>query len=96
MSDRVSIDDPEKDKNTLRDNLMDELCKRHQNFEKNGGDLQWSFMDVWRSGFSGFTDREFVEEVIEEYRDDSKYFDIDDNDMMGLTERGIKYCKERQ
>ena len=37
MSDPVSIDDPEKDKNTLRDNLMDELCKRHQNFEKNGG-----------------------------------------------------------
>ena len=37
MSDRISIDDPEKDKNTLRDNLMDELCKRHQNFEKNGG-----------------------------------------------------------
>ena len=40
MSDRVSIDDPEKDKNTLRDNLMDELCKRHQNFEKDGGDLR--------------------------------------------------------
>ncbi|MFZ0265854.1 MAG: hypothetical protein WCE33_08055 [Nitrososphaeraceae archaeon] len=96
MSDPVSIDDPEKDKNTLRDNLMDELCKRHQNFEKNGGDLRWIFMDVWQSGFSGFTDREIVEEVIEEYRDDSKYFDIDDNDMMGLTERGIKYCKERQ
>ena len=94
MSDRVSIDDPEKD--TLRDNLMDELCKRHQNFEKDGGDLRQIFMDVWQSGFSGFTDREFVEEVIEEYRDDSKYFDIDDNDMMGLTERGIKYCKERQ
>jgi hypothetical protein len=53
-------------------------------------------MDVWQSGFSGFTDREFVEEGIEEYRDDSKYFEIDDNDMMGLAERGIKYCKERQ
>ena len=25
---------------------------------------------------------ENLEEVIEEYRDDSKYFDIDDNDMM--------------
>jgi hypothetical protein len=48
MSDRISIDDPEKDKDTLRDNLIDELCKRHQNFEKNGGDLQWSFMDVWQ------------------------------------------------
>jgi hypothetical protein len=47
-------------------------------------------------GFFRITDREFVEEVIEEYGDDSKYFEIDDNDMMGLTERGIKYCKERQ
>ena len=38
-------DDPEKTKNTLRDNLMDELCKRPQNFEK---DASGFFCDVWQ------------------------------------------------
>ena len=61
MSDTpISTDDRDKDRNIIRNNLMDELCKRQRNFEANGGDQRWSFREVWQSGFSPYTDRDFV------------------------------------
>jgi hypothetical protein len=80
----------------IRDNLMDELCKRQKDFEKYGGDQRWKFTDLWQSGFSVFTDKHFVNEIVEEYRNESGYFEIDDNNMIGLTDRGIRYCRDRQ
>ena len=56
MSDTpISTDDRDKDRNIIRNNLMDELCKRQRNFEANGGDQRWSFREVWQSGFLHLT-----------------------------------------
>jgi hypothetical protein len=92
----VIIDDPEKDRNTIRDGLMDELCKRQRNFEENGGEERWNFDDIWQSRLSAFQSRQYVYEIAEEYSNQLGYFDIDANDRIGLLERGIRYCKERQ
>jgi hypothetical protein len=86
MSDRISPDDRDADKKIIRDNLMDELCKRQKNFEKTG-DQRWRFTELWQSGFSVFTDKHFVNEIVEEYRKESGYFEIDTNDMISLTDR---------
>jgi hypothetical protein len=61
-----------KDKGTLR---------------KMEGDQKWRFTELWQSGFSVFTDKHFVNEIVEEYRKESGYFEIDTNDMISLTDR---------
>jgi hypothetical protein len=96
MSDPISTNDGERDRNIIRDNLMAQLCNRQHNFDMNGGDQRWSFTEIRKSGFSGFTDRKFIDKIVDEYRNETDYFDIDNNDKVGLADRGKRYCKERQ
>jgi hypothetical protein len=51
MSDSISVDNRDADKKIIRDNLMDELCKRQKDFEKNGGHQRWKFTELWQSGY---------------------------------------------
>jgi hypothetical protein len=91
----VIIDDRERDRDVIINNLMDELCKRQHNFERNGGDEWWSFDDVWQSKLSAFQRGEYTNEI-EQYRNESGYFDIDANDRIALTERGKGHCRAAQ
>jgi hypothetical protein len=96
MSDDVpiSIDDPERDEGTIRARLMDELCKRQENFDRNGGPQRWNVTDIWQSSFPAFTGRQYLDRFIERYRNYSEYFNIDAHDSIGLTDRGKRYCKD--
>jgi hypothetical protein len=93
MSDDIPHD-PEKDEGTIRDRLMDELCKRQKNFDRNGGPQRWNVVDVWQSSFPAFTSRQYIDRFIEKYRNYSEYFDIDTRDTIGLTDRGRRYCRD--
>ena len=90
----ISIDDPEKDEGIIRDRLVDELCKRQKNFDRNGGSQRWSVTEIWQSSFPAVTNRQHIDKFIDKYRNDSEYFDIDSHDTIGLTERGKKFCKD--
>jgi hypothetical protein len=92
----VIVNDPEKDGNTIRDGLMDELCRRQRSFEEDGGDERWNFEEVWQSRLSAFERGQYSNEIVEQYQNESGYFDIDVNDRISLTEKGKKYCRERQ
>jgi hypothetical protein len=92
----VIIDDRERDRDVIINNLMDELCKRQNNFDRNGGNDRWSFDDVWQSKLSAFQRGEYTNEIVEQYRNESGYFDIDANDRIALTERGKGHCRAGQ
>jgi hypothetical protein len=83
---------PEDDARIIRDGLMEELRKRQSNFERNGGAQRWDFTKVLKAGVGAF-DREYTDKIIEAFRKDKGYFDIDASDKIGLTDRGKSYCK---
>lgn len=78
----------------INDRLMDELCKRQKFFGKNGGSQRWTITDVWQSSFPAFTGRQYIDKFIEKYRNHSEYFDIDNRDTIGLTDRGKRFCSD--
>jgi hypothetical protein len=90
----ISIDDLEKDESTIRDRVMDELCKRQKNFERNRGPQRWNVVDIWQSSFPAFTGRKYIDRFIEKYRNYSEFFDIDSRDTVGLTDLGRTYCRD--
>jgi hypothetical protein len=90
----IAIDDPVKDEGIIRERLMDELCKRQRDTERNGKPEPWSITDVWQSSFPAFLSREYIDRFIERYRTYSEYFEILPNDMIQLTERGKRYCRD--
>jgi hypothetical protein len=73
---------------------MDELCKRQRDTERNGQPEPWSITDVWQSSFPASLSREHIDRFIERYRTYSEYFEILHNDMIRLTERGKRYCRD--
>ena len=90
----IAIDDPVKDEGIIRERLMDELCKRQRYSERNGKPEPWSITDVWQSSLPAFLSREYIDRFIERYRTYSEYFEILPNDMIRLTERGKRYCRD--
>lgn len=57
---------------------------------------QRRLLKVQESGFPAFENRQYVNELIEEYRFETDYFDIDYNDKIGLTDREKRYCNDRR
>ena len=57
----VSIDNLEKDYNTIGYRLMDELCKRQKYVDRNGGPDNWVITEVWQDSCPAFTSREYIE-----------------------------------
>jgi hypothetical protein len=84
---------PEDDARIIKTNLMDELCKRQSNFEANGGEDCWNFDEVYEDVVKPF-ERGYADDVVRAYQKESRYFDIDTNNKIGLTSRGKSYCKE--
>lgn len=91
----VRIDNLEKDYNTIRDRLMDELCKRQKYVDRNGGPDNWAITEVWQDSCPAFTSREYIDNFIHRYRKYSQYFENLPNDRIRLTEHG-KRCKDRE
>ncbi len=90
----IAIDDPVKDEGIIRERLMDELCKRQRDTERIGKPEPWRITDVWQSSFPAFLSREYIDRFIERYRTYSEFFEILPNDMIRLTERGKRYCRD--
>ena len=75
----VSIDNLEKDYNTIRDRLMDKLCKRQKYVDRNGGPDNWAITEVWQRNCLGF-----YEQGIHR-RKYSQYFENLPNDRIRLN-----------
>ena len=82
----------EDDAKIVRNNLMEELCKRQSNFERNGGEDSWDFDEVRKAAGIGGFDREYTVGVVKAYQNQYDYFNIDTNNKIGLTSRGKGYC----
>jgi hypothetical protein len=50
--------------------------------------------DVWQSSFSAFKSKEDINNFLEKYQKHSNYFELLPNDMIRLTERGRRYCRD--
>jgi hypothetical protein len=93
-SNRISIDDTERDQGTIRDKLMDELCKRQREAEGRGDTTDFNITDVWQSSFPTYTIRNYIDQFIERYQTYSDYFELLPNDTTHLAERGRRYCRD--
>jgi hypothetical protein len=91
----ISTKDSEKDESNIRNRLMDELCKRQIDAERNGRPTEFSFTDVWESSFAAFQNREYIDVSLERFRADSDYFEHLPNDMIRLTEHGRRYYQSK-
>jgi hypothetical protein len=91
---RVNIDDKEKDEATMKNRLMDKLCKRQREVEGRGVSTEYEVIDVWQSSFTAFESKEDINNFLERYQKESNYFELLPNDMIRLTERGRKYCRD--
>jgi hypothetical protein len=91
----ISTKDSEKEESNIRNRLMDELCKRQRDAERNGRPTEFSFTDVWESSFAAFQNREYIDVSLERFRAGSDYFEHLPNDMVRLTEHGRRYCQSK-
>ncbi|NAL77888.1 hypothetical protein [Nitrososphaera sp. AFS] len=104
----ISTKDSEKEESNIRNRLMDELCKRQRDAERNGRPTEFRihFYDVWESSFAAFQNREYIDVSLERFRAGSDYFEHlfragSDyfehlpNDMVRLTEHGRRYCQSK-
>jgi hypothetical protein len=73
---------------------MDELCKRQREAKNNGRPTEFNFTQVWQSSFAAFQSRDYIDFFIDRFRRASGYFELLPNDMIRLTERGRRYCRD--
>ena len=64
----INTKDSEKEESNIRNRLMDELCKRQRDAERNGRPTEFSFTDVWESSFAAFQNREYIDVSLERFR----------------------------
>ena len=62
--------------------------------EGRGVSTEYEVIDVWQSSFSAFESKEDINNFLERYQKESNYFELLPNDMIRLTERGRKYCRD--
>ena len=73
---------------------MEELCRRQKEAEGRGDPTDFNITDVWQSSFPAYTSRKYIDQFIEKYRKYSEYFELSPNDIIHLTERGRRYCRD--
>lgn len=90
-SDRVSVDDPERDNRLNRDSFMRRLCELDKTARQKGQSTTFPLEEIWnvQKAFDQDTySRSTIDEIIEErqiYRDE--------NNKIGLTDKGrMTYC----
>jgi hypothetical protein len=84
---------PEDDARIIKTNLMDELCKRQSNFENDGEEDRWNFEEVCERALKPF-DRGYAVSMVKACQKESRYFDIENDNKIGLASRGKSYCKD--
>ena len=94
MSDenRISIDDPERDYNTIINNMMKELCDRQHNSER-AESIQHEIDGIWQRYLGVFTSREDLMAFLRRFQEERRYIEIISDKYIRLTIRGMQYCE---
>jgi hypothetical protein len=92
----VSIDDPEKDQDIMEDRLMDELCKRQYDADRNGRSFEFSINEVWQSCLGAF-DKSYFDTFLLNYQKQKDYIEVlADNTKIRITQSGRRWCAVQQ
>lgn len=90
----ISIDDPQKDYETIIENMMRELCKRQRERGKNDVPLEFLIDDLWHEFLGAFTSRDYVLQRLEEFQRLRGYIEIINDKYIHLSQKGRNYCRD--
>jgi hypothetical protein len=92
---RISINDPERDRRTIINNTMRELCNRTDNAIRNGGSMEFTIDEIIDEPLGAFTNtqngKKEVIRVLEDYEQEKGYIKLN-NGRINLTKAGIESC----
>jgi hypothetical protein len=92
---RISIDDPQRDKRTIINNTMRELCHRTNNAKRNGESVEFTIDEIINKPLGAYTNtsngKQYVIDVLKEYEQEKEYIKLY-NGRVKLTRAGIESC----
>ena len=92
--DRISIDDPQKDYETIIGNMMRELCQRQREKGSNDTPLAFQIDDLWHEFLGAFTSRNYLMQFLEEFKRKRGYIEIINDTYIHLSQKGRNYCRD--
>lgn len=87
---RISIDDPEGDKQLLTNNIMTELCQKDDEARKNTLNREFKIDDI--KTIKAF-DKDYVKIFLKWFEKNKGYLRILPDDKISLTDLGRSHCK---
>lgn len=89
----VSINDPERDRRTIRRNFIGELYERDKYANRNGETNVFTIEEIWEKSLKAFTLSYIEKEIsifLKEENPDIELVDNSENNKIRLTEKGRK------
>ena len=90
----ISIDDPQKDYETIIENMMKELCKRQREKSNNDTPLAFQIDELWHEFLGAFTSRDYLMQFLEEFQRRRGYIEIVNDTYIHLSQKGRNYCRD--
>ena len=89
-----SIDDSQKDYETIIENMMKGLCERQRKRGIDGTPVPFPIDDVWHKLLDAFTSRDYLIQFLNEFQRRRGYIEIINGTHIRLTQQGRNYCKD--
>lgn len=86
---QISVDDPERDKRLIINNLMRELCIMDQQARQNNKTAELTIEDVW--SLKAF-DPNYVQAFLRQFESEKHYIQMNSR-RISLTDTGRKHCR---
>jgi hypothetical protein len=88
---RINIDDPERDKQILTNNIMKELCQMDNAAERSGRNKEFKIEDF--KTIAAFDER-YVKIFLKWFEGEKSYLQISPDGRISLTDLGRNHCRD--